>query len=208
MPVLPNLIRRKADVPVAPSSESSTAANFSPVIIAGSIIGFFFLLFMTFWLVNTGIPWYKRTRNVRNARKNAVIDQEAVFGSTLRPPVQPMEEPELREIPTMTLEDEKLSHKDPQSTVDGSSETFSSEMFGNIVPANDKTLKETGNQLALPVDIDHEYVRDSFDLSYDNVRNSGISTSTVNTRATSIGTTLSYGVAVPMRIILQKTVLC
>ena len=207
MPVLPNLTRRKADVPAA-SSESSTSANFSTVIVAGSIICFFFLLFMTFWLVNTGIPWCKRTRDARNIRKNAVTDQEAVIDQVPGPFVQPTKELELREIPPMNSEDEKLSHEDTQSTVDGSSDTFSSKMFGNNVPANDTTLKETGNQPALPVGIGHEHVRDSFDLSYDNVRDSGISTSTVNTCATSVGTTLSYGVAVPMRMILQKTVMC
>ena len=80
MPVLPILTGRKADAPVAPP-ESSTTTTSSAAIFAGGIIGVFILLFLVFWLVNTGVPWYKRARSARHVRRNALMDQKAVLSS-------------------------------------------------------------------------------------------------------------------------------
>ena len=136
------------------------------------------------------------------------MDQKAVLSSVPAPPLQPMKVPEPQIVLPMALEDEKLSHANSESTVAGLSDASLSKKLVNASPVNSTNLKEIDNELALPDDVSYENVRDSFDLSYDPVRDSGISSSTVVTRTTSMGTTISYGVAVPMHMNRKIASMC
>ncbi|KAF1838963.1 hypothetical protein BDW02DRAFT_620255 [Decorospora gaudefroyi] len=214
MPILPNLApRNEVSLLLASPPVQSTTPTHRDEFIAGAILGMLGLTLFVIWLRKTGIPWYKRVRESRAERKNAVMDLEAALSTSRLP------SPALGHSAPTTSVDARIHSRNqatpPQSTGDPVGPTESNRALEPSIhdpTSSSSSLRtdRTSTTGSISPDLetfpafDPDY-RPSFDIAdvpLHSVRHSHVSDDTVESTdtGTSMGTTLSVGEAVPVRM--------
>jgi hypothetical protein len=234
MPVVATITPRNEATPLpALSPIQSTTPKNRGNIIAGIIIGIIASIFLVLFSINTGISWYNRVRKLRTVRNNVIMDQEAgigtphepsqelpqelrqvapiTVGSELHsmqdnPPAMPTQSHEVQDIPEIHMPQSNHSTYTPEPTIHESQDSSSK----NSDNSNCIKPTELTNIDVEPFPTFDPTYRASLDdacIPNYSVRESHVSADTVDTTDTdtTMGTTISIGTAVPMRMTLHNT---